>query len=166
MKYIGLLMIVISASLIGINKVNKMKTKINLTNQILSFVQQVKIQLNYCSLSTKEILQEVSKLAEIESLDFVKGCAENYDIKPFDTLWSEQVKSSKLCIPKSDEELVLSFGCGLGTTDLDGQLELCAIYEKRFMDRLEEYSEDYRKHSKLYSSMGFFVGLAIAMILL
>lgn len=166
MKYIGLLMIVISASLIGISKVNKMKIKINLTSQLLTFVQQVKIQLNYCSLSTKEILEEASKLAEIESLDFVKGCADNYDKKPFDVLWSEQVKNSKLNFPKGDEDWVLSFGHGLGTTDLDGQLELCSIYERRFMDRLECYSEDYRKHSKLYSSMGFFIGLAVAMILL
>lgn len=166
MKYIGLLLIVISASLIGINKVNKMKLKIQLTSQLLTLVEQIKIQLNYCSFSTKEILCEMSKLSELQGLDFVKGCAENYETMPFNILWNEQVMKSKLNFPENEQKLILSFGQGLGTTDLDGQIELCSIYERRFMDRLELYSEDYSKHSKLYTSMGFFLGLGVAIILL
>lgn len=166
MKYLGLLMIVICTTFIGVNEVGKMKQKVIEIRQIITMIEQIKIRLNYCVSSTNEILQQIASMSELNELCFLTRITKLYDSEPFDLLWEREVRFSGLTISTEDCNMLVSFGQTLGTTDLDGQLELCNIFDNRFKERYLYYNEHYRKHAKLSISLGFFLGLGIAIILL
>lgn len=166
MKLLGLLLIVLCTTFIGLNEAHKLKQKTKEASQVLTLIEQIRIRLNFSASSTSEILNEIKEVRGISSLPFVTKIIEQYDAEPFDCLWEREVRFSNLSLSSDDIAMLVSFGQSLGTTDLEGQLELCSIFENRFSDRLAFYSGEYKKRSKLYISLGFFLGLGAAVILI
>lgn len=166
MRLMGLLLIVLCTTFIGLNEANKLKQKVKEAGEIVTLIEQIKIRLNFSAASTPEILHEIKDMEEIKRLPFVGKVVDNYETEPFDSLWEREVRFASLTISSDDIAMLVSFGQSLGTTDLEGQLELCSIFEHRFHDRLNFYSGEYKKRSKLCSSLGFFLGLGAAVILI
>ena len=165
MKLIGILMIIISCSFIGINEADKLKIKCDILNQIISMIKQIKIQLNYCVPTTREIVSDL-KDKDFSYLYFVKKCFENYDNLPFDILWKDEVEKCSLPINKEDILMLISFGKSLGTTDVDGQIELCNSFIQKFQISLDKYTLEKEKKSKLYISLGVLLGVGVSIILI
>lgn len=166
MKLLGLLLIVLCTTFLGVNEAGKLKRKQKETSAILILIQQIKIRLNFSAASTFEILKEINAMDELSLLPFIGRVVEGYEAEAFDQLWEREVRFSNLTISGDDAAMLVSFGQSLGTTDLDGQIELCNIFEQRFQERMEFYSGEYRKKSKLYVSLGFFLGLGAAIVLI
>lgn len=166
MKLIGLLLLVLCSTFIGLNEAGKLRQRQKEAGEIVTLIQQIKIRLNFSAASTMEILNEIKNFEEIRHLPFVKRAAEHYEAEAFDLLWEREVRFSNLSISADDIAMLISFGQSLGTTDLEGQLELCNIFDNRFQERFTCYSNEYKKKSKLYISLGFFLGLGAAVVLI
>ncbi len=88
--------------------------------------------------------------------------------QPFKNIWNKCV----LTIPKayalkaSDVNLLLEFGSQLGATDVEGQLKHIELYTQLFEKQLNSAEEAIAKKSKLYKTMGFFVGTAAALMMM
>ncbi len=162
----GMLLIVLCTTCLGLSEANKLKQKAKEAERILIMIEQIKIRLQFSAASTSEILQEMKQVDEVNALPFVANVADRYDTEPFDSLWEKEVRYADFSISSDDVAMLVSFGQSLGTTDLDGQLELCSIFKKRFADRQSFYENEYKKKAKLYVSLGFFLGLGAAVILI
>ena len=88
--------------------------------------------------------------------------------RPFDKLWLERVKqlSSEIPLSKSDISMLNDFGGQLGKTDTEGQLKHLELYEVSFSKQLSSALDAITKKSKLYKTMGFFAGSAIALMMI
>ena len=88
--------------------------------------------------------------------------------RPFDELWLERVKqlSSEIPLSKSDISMLNDFGGQLGKTDTEGQLKHLELYEVSFSKQLSSALDAITKKSKLYKTMGFFAGSAIALMMI
>ena len=88
--------------------------------------------------------------------------------RPFDELWFERVKqlSSEIPLSKSDISMLNDFGGQLGKTDTEGQLKHLELYEVSFSKQLSSALDAITKKSKLYKTMGFFAGSAIALMMI
>ena len=87
---------------------------------------------------------------------------------PFYEIWSGRVSviPSKFGLKNSDRVLLLEFGEQLGKTDVDGQLKHLELYEELFKKQLTDAENEINKKSKLYKTMGFFVGTAAALMII
>ena len=87
---------------------------------------------------------------------------------PFYRIWSERVNAipAKFGLKKGDAALLLEFGEQLGKTDVDGQLKHLELYEALFKKQLTDAENEINKKSKLYKTMGFFVGTAAALMII
>ena len=87
---------------------------------------------------------------------------------PFYDIWTDRVNTipTKFGLKNSDRVLLLEFGEQLGKTDVDGQLKHLELYEALFKKQLTDAENEINKKSKLYKTMGFFVGTAAALMII
>ena len=74
--------------------------------------------------------------------------------------------SSEIPLSKSDISMLNDFGGQLGKTDTEGQLKHLELYEVSFSKQLSSALDAITKKSKLYKTMGFFAGSAIALMMI
>ncbi len=131
--------------------------------RIISFISNLSTQLRY---STSDIFTLVSLSANTSGLDLFEISDETGT--PFYRIWSERVNAipAKFGLKKGDAALLLEFGEQLGKTDVDGQLKHLELYEALFKNLLTDAENEINKKSKLYKTMGFFVGTAAALMII
>lgn len=131
--------------------------------RIINFISNLSTQLRY---STSDIFTLVSLSANTSGLDLFEISDETGT--PFYRIWSERVNAipAKFGLKKGDNALLLEFGEQLGKTDVDGQLKHLELYEALFKKQLTDAENEINKKSKLYKTMGFFVGTAAALMII
>ncbi len=68
-------------------------------------------------------------------------------------------------LSQEDKAVILQFAEKLGTTDTEGQIRHCQYFQKIFSENAEALKNECLTKSKLYRSLGFFSGLALAVVL-
>lgn len=163
LKILGGLLLVLSGFSAGWFCSKKLLMRKDFFKRIITFVSNLSTQLRY---STSDIFTLVSLAAETGGLDFFEIREEIGT--PFYDIWIERVRKipSKIGLKNSDKALLLEFGEQLGKTDVDGQLKHLELYEALFKKQLTDAENEINKKSKLYKTMGFFVGTAAALMII
>ena len=88
--------------------------------------------------------------------------------QPFENIWNKCVLTipKGYALKKADIDLLLEFGSQLGKTDVEGQLKHIELYRQLFEKQLEAAEDAIAKKSKLYKTMGLFVGTAAALMMM
>lgn len=163
LKIIGGLLLVLSGFSTGWFCSKKLSMRKDFFKRIISFVTNLSTQLRY---STSDIFTLVSLSANTSGLNLFE--ISNETGAPFYRIWSERVNaiSVKFGLKKCDTALLFEFGEQLGKTDVDGQLKHLELYEALFKKQLTDAENEINKKSKLYKTMGFFVGTAAALMII
>lgn len=163
LKILGGLLLVLSGFSAGWFCSKKLLMRKDFFKKLLSFVSSLSTQLRY---STSDIFTLVSLSAGTSGLDFFDLSEESGT--PFYDIWSERVSGipAKFGLKNIDRTLLLEFGEQLGKTDVDGQLKHLELYEELFKKQLTDAENEINKKSKLYKTMGFFVGTAAALMII
>ncbi|MEG1436053.1 MAG: stage III sporulation protein AB [Oscillospiraceae bacterium] len=139
-----------------------------LLEQSISMIYTIKTNMEYCNTPVAEMLEKLSSTNGVEKLGFIKNCRERCkEGVEFPVAWDKSIKNSTYInsLQKGDIELLLEFGKSLGTTDLNGQLNICNFYTNQLSQKQNEARERFKSYGKVYSSMGLLLGTAIAIIL-
>lgn len=102
-----------------------------------------------------------------KDLQFLKECRALYITaeNSFSEAWKQAVERfAPEGFTKRDGELLISFGNSLGTTDLEGQVNICRLYDSLFDGQLAAAKNNLQQKGALYSGLGAAVGLLIAVI--
>lgn len=163
LKILGGFLLVLSGFSTGWFCSKKLSLRKDFFKRIINFVSNLSTQLRY---STSDIFTLVSLSASTSGLDLFE--LNDEDNTAFYTLWCERVSliSAKFGLENCDRELLIEFGEQLGKTDVDGQLKHLELYESLFKKQLTEAESEINKKSKLYKTMGFFVGTAAALMII
>ncbi|WP_294464470.1 stage III sporulation protein AB [uncultured Ruminococcus sp.] len=163
LKILGGLLLVMSGFSAGWFCSKKLLMRKDFFKRIISFISNLSTQLRY---STSDIFTLVSLSANTSGLYFFEIREESGT--PFYKVWSERVSEipAKFGLKNSDRTLLLEFGEQLGKTDVDGQLKHLELYEALFKKQLTDAENEINKKSKLYKTMGFFVGTAAALMII
>lgn len=163
LKIIGAVLLVSACFFVGLSKSRALYRRRDFFKSFIVFLSTLETNLRYnCS----DIFILVSLCA--------KSCELSYFIidqssdKPFVSVWNKIVSSLPSCLSlkNSDIELLLEFGSHLGKSDLDGQLKHVELYKEIFSNQLSLADEDINKKSKLYKTMGLFVGISTALLII
>lgn len=163
LKILGGFLIVLSGTMAGFMYSKKLFMKREFYKRIINFTSSLSVQLRY---STADIFTLSSLCAEAAPLDFFNFI--NKKSLPFYSVWQKNIEEipGKFSLNKKDEQLLLEFGEQLGKTDVDGQLKHLELYEQIFKKQLENAESEIKNKSKLYKTMGFFVGTAVALMII
>lgn len=75
-------------------------------------------------------------------------------------------KSPRCQLTEEDIALIYSFGEKLGTSDIAGQVDNCQLHIQLAEEQLTAASKEYREKGRLYTMLGFFAGLTLAIFLI
>lgn len=161
-KIFGCVLIALTGFGVGCILTKRLSLRLDFMNKFSVFISLLQTQIRYNG-------------SEIYSL--VISCAKSSDlplfnhadiIEPFSEFWkSEIIKyQKKFGLNNSDKELLLEFGSGLGTTDIEGQLSHLELYRSIFQKRLQERQSEFKDKSKIYRALGLFGGISTALIIL
>ena len=119
----------------------------------------------------QEMDEEKIMLFEIIFLDLQKYLLFLSDVINLDLNIKKQLTTLYTNIDKNiinDEQrrIIIDFGCGLGTNDIDGQTAHCRYYQELIKPQVKSAFEDKRVKSRLYVILGTCLGIAVALLLL
>lgn len=129
-------------------------------------IRQIELQLSFSQAPPAEIVLSLSGHPELTALRYLSDCAEKLRSGvPFPVAWREAVSqaSGSSALNGEDIELLISFGSGLGTTDLSGQKKLCAMHAQLLEERLNAARRQYQSKGKLGTVLGTSAG-AVAVL--
>ncbi|MCH5300048.1 MAG: stage III sporulation protein AB [Ruminococcus sp.] len=165
-KILGCILFIISSSMAGFYFSERLKSRLNFLKEFISFLKSLQIQLRYCN---GDILQILPLCSDSKTLEpFIKNLSDkNKEYSSFAEIWKDSVIyiSKSNCLTKSDINSMLEFGNILGTTDVAGQLNHIDLYIEIFNKAYENAREELKSKSKLYKTMGFFIGTTIALMI-
>lgn len=129
----------------------------------LVFLSSLATNIRYDS---SDIFTLVSRSADQSRLCCL---AENQNsIQPFSIQWKKNIKllPKSLSLDSTDYNLLYEFGQTLGKADVDGELAHIELYKTSFQRQLDNAEENIKTKSKLYKAMGFFIGAAVAIMII
>lgn len=165
-KILGCILFLISSSMAGFYFSERLKNRLNFLKAFISFLKSLQIQLRYSSGDILQILPLCTDSKIVEP--FIKSLKDKSKVyNSFSEIWKNSVVSisNSNCLTKSDINSLLEFGNGLGTTDVEGQLNHIELYAGIFTKAYENACENLKSKSKLYKTMGFFIGTAITLMI-
>lgn len=161
LKIFGCLLLVAAAFSTGALLSKRLYRRRDFLNRFKTFLQALKTQLRFHGGDIFSLVNSCIGQSQLPMM-FVS------DDKPFEISWNEAAE----CIPRSfsltgnDIALIRDCGSQLGKTDLEGQLSHLGLIEARLDSLIAEAGESIGKKSRLYKTMGFFVGASAAILLL
>lgn len=162
-KIIGCALLVTATTLIGIKKSQRLYRRRDFINEFLVFLDSLATNIRY---SGDELSVIISKSED----PFGKAVYDSYRKSEgsFFERWKKAVMkiSDGYSLKHDDKQLLCSFGEKLGITDVEGQLKHIELYKGLAKAHLDDSKKDITEKSRLYKTMGFFVGAAVALIVI
>lgn len=164
-KIIGIIIVVLSTSLIGIYFSDKLKNRVRELKNINYMFEQISVLVRYKALTVYEVIDELRQNQVCSNLNFIKKFIQREDI-PFEKQWSQSIDNSQNYLNNEDKRVLKSFGNVFGTSDIEGQLSDIELYRHNFIKIENDANEEFEKKSKLYKSLGIIGGAFISIMLI
>ena len=144
---------------------HKLTMRVRFLEQYLKWISQLETEIRYCAEGIPRLLHKHGKAA---SLSFLTKCADQMHRGiPFPEAWKQAVQgiSSDYGLKLDDLNLVMEFGNGLGTSDVDGQTAHCQMHRELMQTHLDSAREEKQKKGRLYIMLGLFGGIGVALLI-
>lgn len=163
MKLIGVLMLIASTTLMGINKFLLLKRRVSYLEQINGFAEKIETQIRYLSAPIAEIIDNMSERNELpDMLGELLECSGNFADSVFA---ADEAVYQKYGLTKADKEHLRQFAGELGTSDIEGQTANCRLFKTQIEYELASVRRDFEKKSKMYLTLGIISGIMAALLL-
>ncbi|MBQ8545903.1 MAG: stage III sporulation protein AB [Clostridia bacterium] len=146
MKIAGCILIFISAILCSYYYEKGLKIKISKCEELLSFINYIKSQIDYFSLPISTIYEKYDKKS-----DFINEIISS--------------ENGIKAIDKENDQQINEFFGNIGKGFKKEQIKLCEYNIDRFSNLLEKLKNDYPNKAKVFRSMSLFFGICAIILL-
>lgn len=143
-----------------------LKRRMMLFNQLALLTENLSTAIRYSGVEIYTLLLNEQKNID---LPFIAEAVKNLEVgDSLSDSWSKAIKSipSGYGLSAEDKSIIIQFGAKLGATDIQGQTEHCNYFKGLFKNKADLLKEDYATRSRVYRNLGFFSGLAVALVVL
>lgn len=164
MKYIILLLLLISSSYIGILVSKKYQNRVKELKEMKSLLT---IFLTKIKLTYEPIPQIFAELGDKENSNIsyiFKIASEKMKEMPAGQAWLKALKLQNSNLKKEDIEVLKGLSNLLGKVDLEGQTSEIELVENFLDKQIEKAEEESKKSEKMYKTLGITVGLAMVIV--
>lgn len=162
LKIIGCLLLIASSFSAGVLLAKRLHRRRDFLLHFQAFLHVLRTQMRYQG-------SDIFSLADAcaGQTHFILKPEKNTD-QSFEKCWGEAIDRIPRIYALSADDLTLLRACGaqLGKTDLEGQLNHLDLMESRLKQLILDAEENIEKKTRLYKTMGFFVGASAAILLL
>ena len=154
MRFCGILIIGFCIASIGFYITNRLIQKSKQLKNIVVLISQIEQKIKYKKETVSSVISSLCEKKEykflcLDSMDFKNMCFNNKD----------------LYIDDESKNSLYEFFCGLGKTDLNGQMEHCCVYKNMFEKYCFKTDDDNKSKIKLYPSLFMLLGMLVVLIL-
>lgn len=162
LKIIGCIFLVSASSAAGWLLSKRLSERCAFLQACHSFLRTLQTELRYRG---EEIFKAVSLSLATAGLPLM---LKQESDKPFFDCWKQAIAAVPRSqgITSSDVAWLTQLGAQLGKTDLDGQLSHLSLMEAKLTVLMHDAQECIDKKARLYKTMGFFVGVSAAILML
>ncbi len=162
-KIIGCALLVGATTLFGFVKAHRLYRRKDFIKEFLVFLDWLATNIRYSN-------DELTVILSHSEDAFGRMIYNSYKEQngSFFERWKRSVinASDGYFLKHEDKQLLCSFGENLGVTDVEGQLKHIELYKGLAKSHLDNCKKDITEKSRLYKTMGFFVGTAAALIVI
>lgn len=143
-----------------------LKRRMMLFNQLALLTVNLSTAIRYSGVEIHTLLLNEQKNVD---LPFIAETVKNFEAgESLSDSWSKALKALPLGygLSAEDKSIIMQFGAKLGATDIQGQTEHCDYFKNIFQNKVDLLKEDYATRSRVYKNLGFFSGVAMALVVL
>ncbi|MDQ2085300.1 stage III sporulation protein SpoIIIAB [Herbivorax sp. ANBcel31] len=169
-KILGCLIVFISSSLLGHIYSRKCSKRPNELRTLQAMLQMFENEISFLSNKLSDAFYKIYNGNESTVSNFFKSTVKNLCKEPgisASKAWKSAVESNikNTSLDKEDEQIIISFGKMLGTSDLEGQIKNIRMTLNQLKLQEEKAEEFRKKNEAMYRNLGILGGLAIIIIL-
>ena len=146
--------------------VNKrIKKRVSSLEEMIVFIEGINSQIIFSRNNIETIINDLSYACEIK-LKTICELSKSTDPDFFEK-WRSSVEKfyREDCLKSEDKKILISFGKGLGVTDLQGQSSNCRVHLSMLEKQLIKAQRDVEEKLKTNSALSLFAALAVIIIL-
>lgn len=169
MKTVGLLLLVAAGLLLGLMAAAGLRRRVTTLDQLSRFMVRLADQIRYTAAPVEELLETAESSGEFDSLPLLGHvCSRVRKGERVLTAWENAVEEDgkEAGLNRADRDLLHGFGSQFGRTDVEGQIANCRQYGDLLDQKLTEAREAAAAKGRLYMTLGFAGGMALALLLL
>lgn len=148
-KISGLIFIVTATTLFGIELSLRLRRRAGAINWYIKAVSEIGEKIRYTSAELGVIIGSIYGQEKYLRVD-----------EPF------SVSLREVGLDDADKQILTEFFSGLGSGDTEEEIKRCSLYKRTLEKQLSSAEKAADEKSRLYKMLGFFGGIAIAIILI
>ena len=167
-KYIGLLLIFISTSGIGVLISKKYSSRVKELTELKNSLNIFKTKIKFTYEPIPDIFSQISGMTNENISKIFIEANEKMKDKTAGQAWIEAIDDikSKLNLNEEDINVIKGLSKLLGKTDIDGQISEIELTSSFIDVQIEKAERDRIRNEKLYKTLGMITGLTIVIILI
>ena len=168
-KYIMLILIFLTSSIIGKLLAQKYKKRLEELEELKNTFNMIKAKIRFSYEPIPEIFEDISKNTQNTQYtvsQFFRTAKEKMKDQNAGTAWEDAVEETQSNLKEEDKQVLKTFSKLLGATDTEGQISQIEITENFLEKQIKEAEDEKRKNEKLYKKLGTTIGLVIVIILI
>lgn len=166
MRLIGAIFCFLASFLAGVLAGKKEKQRTAECEAFLSLFEYVKNQVDYFLAPTKLIYKNFENDV-LEAVGFLDALNDHENDEVYFNAWQDALECcrEKLTLTAAQFEIVRAFGSCVGKSNERLQVNSFEYYIKAMTAETAKQKEEMKKNIKLYRTLGFSIGAAIAILL-
>ena len=168
-KVVLLLLLIASCGSMGLLKASTYSRRVRELNDIRSLLHQISMEINFRREPLPVIFRNMTQNNSHHINHLMAVCIKYMEEKiPFEKCWNTAINDvyKDSCLNKEDLYILNELGNQLGKSNVTGQENAIKLTEEKLMYQISQASESRKTKGKMYGSLGFSVGLVIAVILI
>lgn len=162
-KIIGIIALSSSAALSGIYLSNSLYKRVTMLSAMRLFIEDISVQIRYKQADVFWVLKHAASMSFAKDLPFKN---ELYKINhELDEATVNQIFQNHN-VSDDDKKLISEFICGLGKSDISGQLSHCEMYAKLIQDQGKTAKKEADEKGRLYRTLSLLGSAAVAILLI
>ncbi|MDD2217667.1 MAG: stage III sporulation protein AB [Eubacteriales bacterium] len=156
---------------IGIFKAYDYRERVSLLEEFIKMTRTLKTEMTYKLDPLPELLKKMGRLKK-DSAHFVcSEAAQIYEerkICPLSEAWEESIKRvymNSSLLPE-DMKIMIEIGANLGISSSQSQEEFLYMHIEELKENLNDAINDSRTKGKMFTGMGFVVGITIVILII
>ena len=161
MKWIGMLLIMVSAAETGCYAASRLRTQADQLRLLRQMILAMMSELKHTLPLVPDLLRSLAAENEYQSLEFLQYAAQNAE--RFPECWTEALKTDN-ALSDNVRSILQTVGNTLGSTTLEGQLSALELCAEQIEKLQETHEEQVKQRGKLYQSCGILGGIFLVIL--
>lgn len=165
-KFIFLIFIFLTSSIIGINISRKYSERVKELKQFFQALTIFEEKIKFTYEPIPDVFFDISENFDDPLKNIFYNASEKMQSMSASEAWEDAIDESKNNLTRDDKSSIKALAKMLGKTDLDGQVSEIRLTKQFIKTKIEEAEFQKNKNEKLYKTLGITFGLTIVIILI